>query len=196
MRSKQYITLSGRDFIITRMDEPEQFEVESILLQLLGPAVAAGVGVLVDNFASQVVKFLRDITGQGASFDLAKLESLRNSITTRDGKVEVAWTQLLESIESLSGDMLQRVVPAATDRFDHHKVMRLFELAVFGRVLVVVGTNKTPARLETYRNISDVSGRDPRVKYALLFAALAFNYLDLDAPEDEPEDDGGEAPTE
>jgi hypothetical protein len=129
-------------------------------------------------------------------FDLAKLESLRNSITTRDGKVEVAWTQLLESIESLSGDMLQRVVPAATDRFDHHKVMRLFELAVFGRVLVVVGTNKTPARLETYRNISDVSGRDPRVKYALLFAALAFNYLDLDAPEDEPEDDGGEAPTE
>jgi hypothetical protein len=181
MLTQSTVQIGTHEFILSRMDEVEQFECECILFNLVGPAAAAAVGSIVDTFAVQLVKFIRQIAGEGEDFDLAKLLALRDSMSTKDIHVQAAWDRLLTAVEQVGSEILTSVVPAASDRVDFHKVIRLFELLVLRKTHVAKAG--AVARLDKFAMVTELTRRDPRVKWQLMIAALLFNYTNLDAVE-------------
>ncbi len=67
--------LAGTKFNCAQLGIDEQFEVECILLTTFGPAVGAAIAALVEGGAPALIGVLRDATGAGDQFDLAKLMS-------------------------------------------------------------------------------------------------------------------------
>lgn len=67
--------LAGLQWSVMPMGLDEQFEVECILLSTFGPAAGAAIAALVEGVAPALVEVLRDATGSGDQFDLAKLMS-------------------------------------------------------------------------------------------------------------------------
>lgn len=184
MLDQTIVQISGQSYMLTRMEPHEQFEAECILLHLLGPSVASGIGSMIDTFAVELIQFVRETAGVGEDFDLAKLQAIRETIDTKDKIVRETWGRLLKAVETLGSDVLTGMVPALTDRLDFVKVLRLFDLAVLRRVLVIV--DGKPQRLEKFSTVAALTRNDPRAKWALLGASLHFNYLNLDEPDVEP----------
>ncbi len=67
--------IGNTKFNCAQLGIDEQFEVECILLTTFGPAVGAAIAALVEGGAPALIGVLRDATGAGDQFDLAKLMS-------------------------------------------------------------------------------------------------------------------------
>lgn len=73
MQSMPTFEVGGLEWAVNPMGFDEQFEVECILFNALGPAAGAALSALADGAAPALIEVLRETTGKGAAFDLAKL---------------------------------------------------------------------------------------------------------------------------
>lgn len=178
---RKTVSIADRSWVITRAGPEEQFEIECIMLRMLGPAAAVGVGIVVDALAKEVAGFLADVTWKGEAgeggerdFDLARL---LGDIDTGDKRIAKAWQRLLDVLPDVAGNLLGEALPVFLSRLDVKDLHRLMALAVFGKVLV--HTTKGPARVTDYKTLGAVLvGQSPVVKWRLLAEAIRFNYAD------------------
>jgi hypothetical protein len=170
---KKTLSFDDRTWIITRTGPEEQFEIECILLRVLGPAAAVGVGIVVDALAKEVALFLAETTGSGADFDLANLGDL----DTSDGRIARAWARLLEVLPDVAGSLLGEAFPVLLARLEPKDLHRLMQLAVFNKTLVQTGRGEI--RITDYKVLGAVLvGSSPATKWRLLAESLRFNYAD------------------
>lgn len=168
------VIIDDRKWILTRAGPDEQFEVECILLRLLGPAAAVGLGVVMDALAKEVASFLADVAGKGGGFDLANIGDL----DTSDERLAKAWNRLLEVLPEIGGNLLGEALPVLLLRLDHKDLHRLMQLVVFGKVLVEI-QGRAPQRVPDFKVLGALLiGSSPSVKWQLLAEALQFNYAD------------------
>lgn len=168
------IHLDERKWILTRAAPDEQFEVECILLRMLGPAAAVGLGIAVDALAKEVASFLADTAGKESEFDLAKIGDLQ----TDDARLAKAWNRLLEVLPEIGGNLLGQALPVLLARLDHKDLLRLMHLVVFGKVLVEI-PGKGVVKVPDFKHLGMILiGSAPSVKWTLLAEALRFNYAD------------------
>lgn len=73
----QTIHAAGHTWQVIPLDVDEQFEVECILVNTLGPSAGNAIASLVEGLAPAIVDILRDATGRGEEFDLGKLLGLK-----------------------------------------------------------------------------------------------------------------------
>lgn len=69
----QTVTVAGHTWQVLPLGVDEQFEVECIIINTLGPATGNAIASLVEGLAPAIVDVLRDSTGRGVEFDLAKI---------------------------------------------------------------------------------------------------------------------------
>lgn len=168
------VIIDDRKWILTRAGPDEQFEVEVILLRLLGPAAAVGLGVVVDALAKEVASFLADVAGKGNGFDLANIGEL----DTSDERLAKAWNRLLEVLPEIGGSLLGDALPVLLARLDHKDLHRLMQLVVFGKTHVEM-PGKGTVRVQDFNVLKVVLiGSAPSVKWQLLAESLHFNYAD------------------
>jgi hypothetical protein len=173
---KKTIDIDGRTWTLTRAGPEEQFEIECILLRLLGPAAAVGVGVVVDALAKEVAVFLADVTGKGGDFDLA---NLLGDIDTSDKRIRKAWQRFLAILPEVAGSLLGEALPVFLHRLDVADLHRLMVLAVFGKAFVTLPGKQSPAPVTNWKVLAAaLTGSSPAVKWRLLAEALAFIYAD------------------
>ena len=67
----QTIQAAGHTWRVHPLGIDEQFEVECILINTLGPSTGNAIASLVEGLAPAIVSVLQDATGTGADFDLA-----------------------------------------------------------------------------------------------------------------------------
>src|SRR5688572_4014700 len=119
---RKTVSIANRSWIITRAGPEEQFEIECILLRMLGPSVAVGAGVIVDALAKEVAGFLADVTWKGEpgeggerDFDLARL---LGDLDTSDQRIAKAWQRLLDVLPDIAGNLLGEAMPVFLARLD------------------------------------------------------------------------------
>lgn len=184
---KKTTRIAGQTWILTRAGPEEQFEIECILLRLLGPPAAVAASVVIDALAREAANFLANVVGEGDEFDLSRL---LGDIDTRDERLKVAWGKVLEVLPQVAGDLVGQALPTFLLRLDHRDLIRLTELSVFGKVLVYVG--ESPHLVRDFKTLAGLLGSSPAAKYQLLAAAIQFNYGDelaLLRPQDDAADD-------
>jgi hypothetical protein len=168
------VGIDDRKWILTRAGPDEQFEVEVILLRLLGPAAAVGLGVVIDALAKEVASFLADVAGKDSGFDLANIGDL----DTSDERLAKAWNRLLEVLPEIGGSLLGEALPVLLLRLDHKDLHRLMQLVVFGKVCIEI-SGKGLARVTDFKVLAALLiGSAPSVKWQILAEALKFNYAD------------------
>lgn len=173
---KKTIALDERTWILTRAGPEEQFEIECILLRLLGPAAAVGIGVVVDALAKEVAGFLADVVGRDGDFDLARL---LGDVDTADPRLAKAWHRVLEVLPEVGGRLLGEALPVLLTRLEVTDLHRLMHLAVLGKTFVHLPGQKGPARIGDFKTLGAVLvGSPPSAKWRLLAEALQFNYAD------------------
>ncbi len=169
------LSFDDRTWIITRAGPEAQFEIECILLRMLGPAAAVGVGIVVDALAKEVARFLAETAGQGDRFDLESLGDL----DTSDERLGRAWSRFLEVLPDVAGNLLGEALPVLLSRLDIKDLHRLMALVVFGRVFVQLPQQPLPVKVSDYKVLGAVLvGSSPSVKWRLLAEGLRFNYAD------------------
>jgi hypothetical protein len=194
--------IDGLRFVFTTPGEREQFEIECILAQLLAPGAAAGVGLLAEALAAELVKLLREVTldetlaadeADGvapAAWDLGRLLHLRDHMSTTDPRLKKAWDGFIDAIPGLAGQLIADLTPEVSDRLEHEKLARLFELTVIGHAHVVL--EGVPTKITDFRSFRLHCNGRWTLKYQVMLAALVAVYL---APDEaaEPEGDASEA---
>lgn len=179
------IELDGRTWTLTQTGPEEQFEIECILMRMLGPATAVGLGVVVDALAKEVAIFLAQLAGKGQDFDLA---NLLGDVDTSDRRLHRAWDRFLAVLPDVAGNLLGEALPVFLQRLDYADLHRLMALVVFGRVYVQIPGAKTPTPVVSWKVLTAVLvGSSPAVKWRLLAEAIAFNYADQFARGSAPE---------
>jgi hypothetical protein len=173
------VTVLGADFLIRRMGDREQFEVEVLIVRLLAPGIARGLGQLAEGLGDQAVVFLRAVVGEGDGFDLSLLAEAWEGMATTDGPVQLAWESLLERLPALGGDVLGATLPAIADRLEFEPLMRIFALSVLGRTTIM---HEGRERRLDFEGLQTLSRGRPGMKWRLLAEALRHNYLPT-APE-------------
>jgi hypothetical protein len=89
--------VAGVQFQAMPLGLDEQFEVECILLSTFGPATGAAIAALVEGVAPALVEVLRDATGAGEQFDLAKLMSRPSAVE----KLREDWLAALDMLRKV-----------------------------------------------------------------------------------------------
>jgi hypothetical protein len=177
-----HLDFEGRTYHLSRIPDEHHFEFELTFGYLLAPALSVVVGGAVEAFATEAMALLRDFVEPGEvhegeePFDLARLVPLfTGGVESFDPRLRALFDVLGERLPAVLGPVGARAVPELTDRaVDHAKVKRLCELAILGRVTVTM--NGKPGKITSWNTLSQLSGRQPRLKYALLAAQWKLHW--------------------
>jgi hypothetical protein len=174
------VTAAGFSWEVLPLSVPEQIEAEVMLVRLFAASAAYAIGAAVQGLAPAAVDAIRDVTGNGESFDLARLLELfgddeGSGLDTADPRLEKAWSTMLNALAETLGDAVIRAIPAVTDRLDLADTMRLFEMAVLKKAHVSMdGKLSKVADWPTLTKLLAPAG--PRGKWDLLRACLGVTY--------------------
>jgi hypothetical protein len=108
--------LAEVEFQVMPLAIDEQFEVEVILLSMFGPAAGAAIAALVEGAAPALISVLRDATGAGEQFDLAKLMSRPKAAETLRGHWIHAIEMLRASQQRTGSSVTELLSVASTGR--------------------------------------------------------------------------------
>jgi hypothetical protein len=168
------IEIAGHRWVLGRMKDRDALTVECYLLRLLGPAIGRACSELLGHLANEIVKIVREATGEGESFDLRGLLDLAD-IETTDPRVERAWSALLDELPVVLDALLVDALPLATDRIEPEELRTVLELLIFG-VVLHVGDDGKPRAVKDWNALTKLSRRAPGVKWALAKASILHHY--------------------
>lgn len=172
-------TIAGRRFIVEPMDARAAFEVECILLAVLGPGLSAGLAAVVEpaleHMADHVRKHLTTATEDDqAEFDLARIETLLDTLDTTGGVVRSVVEAMLDGLGPIFGRTIDTAAPVVIEQIGWDRIRRLIELAVFGVVFVVV--DGQPRKIVDWKGLDAATRRDWLAKWSLLLEVLRMHF--------------------